>query len=158
MPTWETFRRKTWKMNFNKHTVNTYICYFIFIFDNFIPTYHSLHVCSHQALLCARLAACVVILVNNFRDWWNASLPAFACSARAQDPAHIAGIESPWLQGLNTHSHWSDTKWLWFFVSFFGFRLQGFPLPLSVSSCQVQWIETPQLKLQSLTNTETHKE
>ena len=27
------------------------------IFDNFIPTYHSLHVCSRQALLCARLAA-----------------------------------------------------------------------------------------------------
>ena len=32
-------------------------------FDNFIPTYHSLHVCSRQALLCARLAACRVPLV-----------------------------------------------------------------------------------------------
>ena len=29
----------------------------------FIPTYHSLHVCSHQALLCTRLAACHVPLV-----------------------------------------------------------------------------------------------
>ena len=28
--------------------------------DNFIPTYHLLHVCSRQALLCARLAACRV--------------------------------------------------------------------------------------------------
>ena len=32
-------------------------------FDNFIPTYHSLHVCSRQALLCARLAECRVPLV-----------------------------------------------------------------------------------------------
>ena len=32
-------------------------------FDNFIATYHSLHVCSRQALLCARLAACHVPLV-----------------------------------------------------------------------------------------------
>ena len=34
-----------------------------FIFDNYISTYHSLHVCSRQALLCARLAACHVPLV-----------------------------------------------------------------------------------------------
>ena len=30
----------------------------------FIPTYHSLHVCSYQALLCAKLAACHVPLVD----------------------------------------------------------------------------------------------
>ena len=31
-------------------------------FDNFIPTYHSLHVCSCQTLLCVKLAACRVPL------------------------------------------------------------------------------------------------
>ena len=50
-------------MNFNKHTVTPTFAT-SFIFDNFIPTYHSLHVCSRQALLCARLAACHVPLVN----------------------------------------------------------------------------------------------
>ena len=49
-------------MNFNKHTVTPTFAT-SFIFDNFIPTYHSLHVCSCQALLCARLAACHVPLV-----------------------------------------------------------------------------------------------
>ena len=34
-----------------------------FIFGNFIPTYHSLHVCGRQTLLCARLTACRVPLV-----------------------------------------------------------------------------------------------
>ena len=32
-------------------------------FDSFIPTYHSLYVCSCQALFCVRLAACRVPLV-----------------------------------------------------------------------------------------------
>ena len=34
------------------------------MFENFIPTYRSMHVCSRQALLCARLAACHVPLVS----------------------------------------------------------------------------------------------
>ena len=49
-------------INFNKHTITPTFAT-SFIFDNFIPTYHSLHVCSRQALLCARLAACHVPLV-----------------------------------------------------------------------------------------------
>ena len=49
-------------MNFNKQTVTPTFAA-SFLFDNFIPTYHSLHVCSRQALLCARLAACHAPLV-----------------------------------------------------------------------------------------------
>ena len=33
-------------------------------FDNSIPTYHLLHVCNRQALLCTRLAACCVLLLE----------------------------------------------------------------------------------------------
>ena len=54
-------------MNFNKHTVTPTFAT-SFIFDNFIPTYHSLHVCSCQALLCARLAACKLRNVFEYRQ------------------------------------------------------------------------------------------
>ena len=45
-----------------------------FIFGNFIPTYHLLHVCGHQTLLCARLAACRVPLVKLVKMWPGRSL------------------------------------------------------------------------------------
>ena len=51
--------------------------------DNFIPTYHSLHVCSHQALLCVKHAACRVPLVdflNILPQWRQESVYPYANS------------------------------------------------------------------------------
>ena len=49
------------KINSKESEVNAFAT--SIIFDNLISTYHSLHVCSHQALISARLAACHVPLV-----------------------------------------------------------------------------------------------